>query len=124
MRRKIINVINKADLIDLKTANMATKEVVFTSTKTGQGIDELQKAIIAKAAKLGGLSESPLMTRARHQNLIEKACEDLQSAQEESAIDLKCELVRRASFKLGELIGKVDIKEVLGKIFGEFCIGK
>lgn len=114
-----IYVLSKADL----QQNMPNG-VLAVSSQTGVGINELINKITELAGSLAGLSESPLMTRARHAELIKSAVLSLELASAETAIDLKSEQVRCAAKSLDELIGRVDVEEVLDVIFGEFCIGK
>ncbi len=42
----------------------------------------------------------------------------------EAGLELRAEELRRAGDSFGRIAGTVDVEEVLGAIFSEFCIGK
>jgi tRNA modification GTPase len=68
---------------------------------------------------------SPLMTRARHRVELEAARDALMHFGDPSlSPELKAEELRIAARHLGRLTGRIDVEEVLGAIFAEFCIGK
>ena len=65
------------------------------------------------------------MTRARHRAELEGARDALRRFGDASlSPELKAEELRIASRHLGRLTGRIDVEEVLGAIFAEFCIGK
>ena len=67
------------------------------------------------------------ITRKRHRNNLEKCLEYLTSFEEKNSIedfDKAAEDLRLATRHLGMIVGKVDIEEILGSIFNNFCIGK
>jgi tRNA modification GTPase len=65
------------------------------------------------------------MTRGRHRAELEGARVALQRfGQPTLSPELKAEELRIAARHLGRLTGRIDVEEVLGAIFGEFCIGK
>jgi tRNA modification GTPase len=118
-----ILVVNK---IDLAPGAGAGREVVEISAKTGQGIDRLIGDLAEVAARVtesgpGG----PLLTRTRHRIELE-AAEAALARFENRALspELKAEELRIAAHHLGRLTGRIDVEEVLGAIFSEFCIGK
>jgi tRNA modification GTPase len=66
-----------------------------------------------------------VITRARHRAELEAAAEALQRFREErGGPEIKAEELRIAARHLGRLTGRIDVEEVLGAIFSEFCIGK
>ena len=68
---------------------------------------------------------SPLMTRARHRSELEAAqAALLRFGEPDLSPELKAEELRIAASHLGRLTGRIDVEEVLGAIFAEFCIGK
>jgi tRNA modification GTPase len=116
-----LRVLNKADLpgdaqgIDLKV-----------SAKTGQGIADL----IAELEKLvgvrfGGMEQASVI-RTRHRDAVEESIRFLNDSlrHDASQIELAAECLRRACFNIGRVTGRVDVEDLLGKIFSEFCIGK
>ena len=121
--RTAICVLNK---IDLERGFTPHRDCLQISARTGQGLDRLVEALEEQAAHVAetGLA-SPLMTRARHRAELEGARVALQRfGQPTLSPELKAEELRIAARHLGRLTGRIDIEEVLGAIFGEFCIGK
>ena len=70
--------------------------------------------------------EAPVLTQARHRQQLERCraalASFLGSPMEE--FELRAEDLRRAAQALGRITGAVDVEDVLGEIFGRFCIGK
>ena len=121
--RTAICVLNK---IDLERGFTPQRDCLQISARTGQGLDRLVEALEEQAAHVAetGLA-SPLMTRARHRAELEGARVALQRfGQPTLSPELKAEELRIAARHLGRLTGRIDVEEVLGAIFGEFCIGK
>jgi len=121
--RTAICVLNK---IDLERGFTPHRDCLQISARTGQGLDRLVEALEEQAAHVAetGLA-SPLMTRARHRAELEGARVALQRfGQPTLSPELKAEELRIAARHLGRLTGRIDVEEVLGAIFGEFCIGK
>ena len=72
-------------------------------------------------------SEDIFITRERHRNNLEKCVESLKNFEEKNSIndfDKAAEDLRLATRYLGMIVGKVDVEEILGSIFNDFCIGK
>jgi tRNA modification GTPase len=96
------------------------------SAKTGQGIDRLIE-VLAEAAALATESGAggPLLTRTRHRVELEAGQAALERfGDPKLGPELKAEELRIAAHHLGRLTGRIDVEEVLGAIFAEFCIGK
>ncbi len=80
-----------------------------------------EQAVLATESGAG----APLLTRARHRAELEAAQAGLQRFGDPSlGPELKAEELRLAARHLGRLTGHIDVEEVLGAIFAEFCIGK
>jgi tRNA modification GTPase len=118
-----MTVLNK---IDLASDRADGRNFIPISAKTGQGLDRLIAALEDRAAlATEGGAGSPLMTRARHRVELEGAREALRRFGDPSlSPELKAEELRSAARHLGRLTGRIDVEEVLGAIFAEFCIGK
>ena len=96
------------------------------SAKTGAGIDALVD-LLSAAAKAGlGDQSAPMITRARHRQELERCRISLVSAVESdrSHLELRAEDVRLAATALGRITGRVDVEDILDRIFASFCIGK
>ncbi len=121
--RPVLAALNKIDLALPDTAPLALP----LSIKTGDGLDVLLEALTLRArAQLESAGEAAVITRARHRSELEQVAHALRRflAEPEQAIELKAEELRLAAHHIGRLTGHVDVEEVLGAIFGEFCIGK
>jgi tRNA modification GTPase len=113
-------VVNKADLI----AEGGARDSLRIAALTGAGLDALLALIGDRAG--AGSREPALITQVRHRALIEAAagaCRQFLDG-EQSESELRAEDLRQAAHALGKLTGRVDVEEVLGEIFGRFCIGK
>lgn len=128
---KHLNVINKADLqqeIDAEVLGNQTQWVRI-SAKTGQGIEELRKAIRSQFLRSDGEPpEGTIVTNVRHQVALQRAeeslCQASHSIDEGMAPELLALDVRAAADALGEITGEITTDEILDRIFAEFCIGK
>jgi tRNA modification GTPase len=97
------------------------------SAATGIGLDRLETELERFArAKLEIGGEVPALTRERHRQALAAAAAAL--ARIEADPDLPPEIVaeeiRLAQNSVGRIAGRVDVEDVLGEIFGRFCIGK
>jgi len=117
----LIRVLNKVDLVkSLQIANG-----VALSAKTGEGMAKLVELLSERAQEGLAGSEPAIITRARHRAELEAAALALQRVRaERGGPELKAEELRIAAWHLGRLTGRIDVEEVLGAIFAEFCIGK
>jgi len=112
------------------TAVEATNGGITVSTVTGQGIDGLRRAaaerVFGDRIALGDLE--PTLTRERHRVALHRAAtalaESLTQLGPSGDAVLASHHVREATLALDELVGTVDIEEVLGKVFAGFCVGK
>lgn len=118
-----ICVLNKIDLVP---ESGTPRDCIQISAKTGQGLDGLIEALEEQAALVAETGASaPLMTRARHRAELEGARAALQRFGDPAlSPELEAEELRITARHLGRLTGRIDVEEVLGAIFGEFCIGK
>lgn len=96
------------------------------STATGAGIVQLVGIIASKAkAAAGDVDDALIPARMRHVALLRRAGACLaDSLVEGSALELRAEALRLAGEAFGRIAGTMDVEEVLGVIFSEFCIGK
>jgi tRNA modification GTPase len=124
--KAVIVVLNKADLLLSKLERCV--EAVLISAKTGEGVDALKAALVSFARENFGAAEAPLITRARHRQEIGRAHgalgSFLASAEAGDHPELAAEHLREAADALGRLTGRLDVEDVLGQIFSEFCVGK
>jgi len=120
------SIVTKADLIDSDSKqSLSPNEALSISAKTGAGIDDLLKRLTQEAGRFAG--EPALVTRERQRVALREAGERISSALSLTAVgqeELFAEELRLAARSLGRITGRVDVEDVLDKIFSSFCIGK
>jgi tRNA modification GTPase len=122
-------VFNKIDLIGAAPAldAAAFPPRVFISALTGAGIPLLRSHLKAAAGYLDSDSGA-LSARRRHLDALTRARGHVQCAAETlnstRAFELFAEDLRLAQHALGEITGEFTSEDLLGEIFGSFCIGK
>lgn len=96
------------------------------SARQGEGILELVAALTVFAQDYFGSSENGLIGRERQRRLLQETADALRRclAVAGRGDELAAEELRVASQSLGRLLGRVDVEDVLDRIFREFCIGK
>jgi tRNA modification GTPase len=123
-----ILVINKSDLLkgdidpEIKKFNH-----VLISIKENLNIDELILKIKNNLKNKFITSDDILITRERHRQHLEQCLEHLNNFNKKNEVedfDKAAEDLRLATRHLGMIVGKVDVEEILGSIFNDFCIGK
>jgi tRNA modification GTPase len=122
-------VVNKVDLAGSNAGLAdpgASPRTFRISAAHGQGVAELTAALGRFAADYFGAGESALVTRARQRGLLEAAATALGRAGRvaSGSDEILAEELRVAAQALGRLLGRIDVEDVLGKIFADFCIGK
>ena len=125
---KNIIVVNKLDTID-EQINKEIKKLnpISISIRENKNIDLLINEIKKKLGNKFISSNDIVITRSRHRDNIEKCIYHLKMFQErnsEEEFDKAAEDLRLAVRHLGLIVGKVDVEEILGSIFNDFCIGK
>jgi len=128
LTQNAILVINKSDLIKKKLSSKLKKyEHVLISIKEDKNLNKLIGKIKSKLKNKFTTTENILITRERHrQNLINCAqhLEKFKMKKSAQDFDKAAEDLRLATRHLGMIVGKVDVEELLGSIFNDFCIGK
>ena len=103
-------------------------EVIELSARTGQGLDELRKAVSRPDAEQLAASGAVLVTNLRHQEALRQAGEHLRRVISgltgSTPTDLVAEDLRSALTSLGAIFGEILPDDILGTIFSRFCIGK
>ena len=125
---KNIIVVNKLDNIDDRINEEIRKlNPITISVKENKNIDLLINEIKKKLESKFISSNDIIITRSRHRDNIEKCIYHLKTFQNknsEEEFDKAAEDLRLAVRHLGLIVGKVDVEEILGSIFNDFCIGK
>ncbi|MBR4891711.1 MAG: tRNA uridine-5-carboxymethylaminomethyl(34) synthesis GTPase MnmE [Alphaproteobacteria bacterium] len=116
-----IIVINKSDTIETQDIPNA----IYTSAKSGNGMDTLMNTLRQKIHELFDGSESTVSVNARTKSLLESAQQDLASAINAGEnYDIFAEHTRRASDAIGKILGTITASEVMDMTFGQLCLGK
>lgn len=115
--------LGQADRVDWATC---TARELAVSSVTRQGLDRLEAILTERAQADLGKSEAAPLTRLRHQEAVQEAIESLDRALTASvqAPELVAEDLRLAARALGRVTGRVDMEDVLDRLFSQFCIGK
>ena len=128
LTKNAILVINKSDLLKGKLNSKFKKyEHVLISIKKDSNLNKLILKIKSKLKNKFTTTEDILITRERHrQNLINcvQHLEKFKNKKSAQDFDKAAEDLRLATRHLGMIVGKVDVEELLGSIFNDFCIGK
>jgi len=128
LAKNAILIVNKSDLIKGKLNSKFKKyEHVLISIKKDLNLNKLISKIKNKLKNKFISSENILITRERHRQNLKNCVYHLQKFQEKKLandFDKAAEDLRLATRHLGMIVGKVDVEELLGSIFNDFCIGK
>jgi tRNA modification GTPase len=123
-----ILVVNKSDLISNELSSEIKKfDPVLISIKNNLNIEELILRLKNKLKSKFITSGDILITRERHRHHLVECLDNLKNFSKKSEaedFDKAAEDLRLATRQLGMIVGKVDVEEILGSIFNEFCIGK
>lgn len=125
----VIAVRTKADLVSER--HLRDDGSILVSAETGEGLSDLASAIARTlAGSKGPLAlDAPLVTRERQRFGLQRARDELlqfRSAWERDAIPATVAAVhlRDAARELEEIIGVIDVDDVLDRLFSSFCVGK
>ena len=125
INKNSIIVLNKSDIDNKKNHNF--KESILISIKDNKNIDELINNIKDKLSNKFTTSDNILVTRERHREKLTACLKEIDNflkKDQNKDIEMAAEDLRLATRYLGNIIGKVDVEEILGSIFKDFCIGK
>lgn len=125
---------NKMDLLPAgSTVNplpqVMNDPVIPVSAGKKEHIEELKNELYNSVVGGKSLADKSIVTNARHYEALSKSREALQKVQEgldaKISGDFLAEDIRQALYHLGSITGEIDVdKDILGAIFGKFCIGK
>ena len=126
--------INKDSIVLLNKSDVFAKEnhkfdvdTVLASVKDNKNIDKLINLIKQKLNKKFSSNNSALITRERHRVKLNECLKEIDKflkKDQNKDLELAAEDLRMATRHLGSIVGKVDVEEILGSIFKDFCIGK
>lgn len=119
---RLLTLHNKIDL-GLERPNTVV-DTLYISAKTGAGIDALRAALL-QSAGWQPEGEGIFMARERHLDALAEAAQHIERAQSQrDALEFFAEELRLAQLALSCITGEFSADDLLGEIFGRFCIGK
>ena len=128
LKNNAILVINKSDILKDKLDDQVTKfDHVLISLKENSNIDQLISKIKNNLKNKFVSADDILITRERHRQHLDQCVDHLNNflkKNDKKDFDKAAEDLRLATRHLGMIVGKVDVEEILGSIFNNFCIGK
>ena len=126
INKETIVLLNKSDVQNKQNYKFDT-DTVLASVKENINIDILIKKIKEKLSKKFTSNNSTLITRERHRLKLNECLKEIDNflkKDQNKELELAAEDLRMATRHLGIIVGKVDVEEILGTIFKDFCIGK
>lgn len=133
--KKVILIFNKIDAVSADRKfikdNLLKDELpdrIFISAKYNDGIDKLEDKLIEVANIPDFGRQDIIITNLRHYEALEKALKAIQRINEGLDLNISGDFlsqdIRECMHYLGEITGQISTDEILGNIFGKFCIGK
>ena len=111
-----------------QAAGITPLRILPLAAKSGQGIDALREVLSHSQTTLQHTSDATLVTNLRHYEALQEALQALERVKEGLQLNIPTDLVaqdiREAIHYIGTITGTITTDEVLGNIFGKFCIGK
>jgi len=102
-------------------------ETIFISAKRKENINLIVDTLL-RTIKSENIADRAIVSNARHYEAITRTLAALENAQQGLSDAISTDLIaidiRSALYHLGEITGQVTTEELLGNIFGKFCIGK
>lgn len=125
----LANKIDAANEAKVREIFAGEEKLLLISALKKQGLDQLI-ASLKNEINLSALSNNEsVVTNARHFHALQQSLSDIQRVEEGMAGGISGDFlamdIREAFKHLGSIIGEVDVdQDILGNIFGKFCIGK
>ena len=121
-------VINKSDLPQSSINITGSSKIVKVSAKIGQGLDNLQKAIVKPFILQDIDNAGFLISDARHNDLLLRAKLEIEASikliDEKMSEEIILIGLHNAMLFLGQVTGETTTDDMLTRIFSTFCIGK
>ena len=126
---KTITVFNKADVSGATSPVQYPSSQISISAKNKTGVGELKQMMYNKITSDTINTESTIVTNTRHHAALQKIAESIEAIEQGIQNNISGDLltidIRSALHYLGEITGQLEVdRDILGTIFGKFCIGK
>ena len=122
---------NKQDRIGSETiaqirSQNDAESAYFVSVKTGEGMDVFYDSFVKQVSDAFVGAEDSLITRKRHAAYLTSCVDNVEKAliHTDSPLEIRSEFLRMAGDELGKITGRIDVEDMLGVIFSQFCVGK
>jgi len=129
--KRLILIANKIDLMEEiphDFRDLVELETIFVSAKRKENIQMITDSLLRSLDTAGEESHGVVVANSRHYEALAKTLEAILAIREGIAADISGDLLaidlRGALHHLGSITGEVTSDEILGEIFGRFCIGK
>ena len=124
-KNKAIYIANKSDNLTFEQcSNLKKQSCVVISAKHKQGIADLMEVIYQQIKERFTANSNLLITRQRYREALAETLDNLERFSFDKEIELSAEDIRLAARGLGKITGRIEVDDILNKIFGSFCIGK
>jgi len=130
----ILVLANKADIVESERMSIdgrfsQQKDLFFVSAHRPDNVNDLKTKMLSTINALNATESNHVVSNARHYEALQQAYEDVRQVLNAFDMQITSELIahdmRQAINSIGTITGEVDIDEdILGTIFGKFCIGK
>lgn len=128
--KTFIIVANKTDMLVESPPHfreLVDMETVFISAKRNENI-ELLNDLLLKAANLPDFSDSIILSNSRHFEALSRAFDAIENVETGFENNIPSDLIaidiKEVLYHIGNITGEVSNNEILGTIFGKFCVGK
>lgn len=128
--KKVILIGNKSDeLVEIPHhfVDLVEHETIFISAKRKENINLIIDSLLKTVEDPDNIPDT-IVTSARHYEALSLALKDILRVKDAFSQDLPADLIaidlRQALHHLGEITGEITTEEILGNIFGKFCVGK
>jgi tRNA modification GTPase len=118
-----VSVYNK---VDLDSSRLRNDESIVVSVKNGQGLKQLTEVLKNLIQARSAVANNAIVVRDRHVAAVRETIRLLNDSLEDEKrpLELIAEDLRKATRAISSITGRIDVEDLLGKIFSEFCIGK
>lgn len=124
-KNKMIIVANKSDKLTSEQCSDIQKQgCLLISAKSHDGVSLILEAVRSRIAEHFTSNSGLIITRQRYREALNEVLSNLQLFSFDKEIELTAEDIRLAARALGKITGRIEVDEILDKIFGSFCIGK
>jgi tRNA modification GTPase len=126
MRKPELNIMNKCDLFTQDSIHLRNENGLPISLRTGAGLVELREELERLVRERANVAGQAIVVRDRHVSAVKKTIRILNDVLkgDDLSLEVLAEELRDACRIMSSITGRIDVEDLLGQIFSEFCIGK